>query len=159
MSYRLKKDEPLAPGIRRIAREQLEQAPGEIKGLSNQDEGVANIFQWPAFEPVGDLLQNRRSLTSLRAEAFREIRDFGLERCGRFGKRILFRACSVAQLREHLQLGCVGADPVAENFNSWRKRVKDLSYQLLVLSDLNRTVVCEIAEAARTLSRQLGDLP
>ncbi len=41
MSYRLKKDEPLAPGIRRFAREQLEQAIGEIRALAHADEGAA----------------------------------------------------------------------------------------------------------------------
>ncbi len=41
MSYRLKEDEALAPGIRRLAREQLERALGEIKARSHEDEGAA----------------------------------------------------------------------------------------------------------------------
>ncbi len=41
MSYRLKKEEPLAAGIRRLAREQLEQALGEIKAVSHEDGGAA----------------------------------------------------------------------------------------------------------------------
>ncbi len=41
MSYRLKKEEPLAAGIRRLAREQLEHSLGEIKTVSHVDEGAA----------------------------------------------------------------------------------------------------------------------
>jgi hypothetical protein len=41
MSFRLKENEPLAPGIRRIAREQLEKALAEMRGESHKDEGPA----------------------------------------------------------------------------------------------------------------------
>ena len=47
-------------------------------------------------------------------------------------------------------------DPEAENFHAWRKRVKDVWYQLRILRPLNRTVMEEMAEDAEMLSELLG---
>src|SRR4029453_625490 len=41
--------------------------------------------------------------------------------------------------------------PVPENFHSWRKRVKDLWYQLRILQPLNRVVLDEMAHDADVL--------
>ncbi len=46
--------------------------------------------------------------------------------------------------------------PDPGNFHSWRKEVKDLWYQLLLLAPLNRTVLEEIARDAKTLADLLG---
>jgi len=43
-------------------------------------------------------------------------------------------------------------------FHEWRKRVKDLWYQAQIVQKLNETVLCEIAESAKNLGQQLGDL-
>jgi CHAD domain-containing protein len=48
--------------------------------------------------------------------------------------------------------------PTAKNFHSWRKRVKDVWYQALLLRNLNPIVMCQLADAADLLGRQLGDL-
>ena len=55
-------------------------------------------------------------------------------------------------------LSCAKSHPTAENFHSWRKRVKDIRYQALLLRNLNPTVMCQLADAADTLGQQLGDL-
>src|SRR5437879_13619064 len=47
-------------------------------------------------------------------------------------------------------------DPDAENFNAWRKRVKDAWYQLRILHPLNRTVLEEMAHDAEILGELLG---
>src|SRR3954454_9387455 len=47
-------------------------------------------------------------------------------------------------------------DPDAENFHAWRKRVKDIWYQLRILQPLNRTVLQEMAHNADVLSELLG---
>ncbi|MGH8095594.1 MAG: CHAD domain-containing protein [Chthoniobacterales bacterium] len=52
----------------------------------------------------------------------------------------------------------VRTDPTAENFHSLRKRVKDIWYQARILQNLNRAVLSEMAEAAKTLGQRLGDL-
>jgi CHAD domain-containing protein len=46
--------------------------------------------------------------------------------------------------------------PVPENFHGWRKRVKDLWYQLRILQPLNRVVLDEMAHHADVLGKLLG---
>jgi CHAD domain-containing protein len=46
--------------------------------------------------------------------------------------------------------------PVPENFHAWRKRVKDLWYQLRILQPLNRVVLEKIAADAEVLGELLG---
>jgi len=48
-------------------------------------------------------------------------------------------------------------DPDPEKFHSWRKRVKDLWYQLRILQPLNRAVLAEMAHDADVLGELLGD--
>ena len=47
-------------------------------------------------------------------------------------------------------------DPEPENFHAWRKRVKDVWYQLRILKPLNRVVLTEMAYDADVLSELLG---
>jgi len=46
--------------------------------------------------------------------------------------------------------------PQPENFHAWRKRVKDLWYQLRILQSLNRVVLEKIAADAEVLGELLG---
>jgi CHAD domain-containing protein len=46
--------------------------------------------------------------------------------------------------------------PVPENFHAWRKRVKDIWYQLRILQPLNRVVLEEMAHDAEVLGELLG---
>src|SRR5215472_7315459 len=47
-------------------------------------------------------------------------------------------------------------DPEPENFHGWRKRVKDVWYELRILQPLNRTVLEEMAHDAEVLGELLG---
>jgi hypothetical protein len=47
-------------------------------------------------------------------------------------------------------------DPEPENFHAWRKRVKDIWYQLRILQPLNRVVLEEMAHDAEILGELLG---
>jgi CHAD domain-containing protein len=47
-------------------------------------------------------------------------------------------------------------DPEPENFHAWRKRVKDIWYQLRILQPLNRVVLTEMAHDAEVLGELLG---
>jgi len=227
MSYRLKKNEPLAPGIRRIAREQLEKAIGEIEGLAHQDEGAAVHATRKHIKKIRALLrlvrreigpeifkgENQRLRDVARGfsgsrdarvqlQVLEQLRDGAEQEKGSFSKTTEALETAIADVAETFgthrrqaattlqqicdrlegwpleNLGsddlcgalqrsyrrgrkcfrCVGADPIAENFHSWRKRVKDLWYQSVILQNLSQTVLCEIAEAAKTLGSQLGEL-
>ena len=46
--------------------------------------------------------------------------------------------------------------PEPENFHAWRKRVKDIWYQLRILQPLNRMVLTEMAHDAGVLGELLG---
>jgi CHAD domain-containing protein len=48
-------------------------------------------------------------------------------------------------------------DPEPENFHAWRKRVKDVWYELRILQPLNRTVLEEMAHDAEVLGELLGN--
>jgi CHAD domain-containing protein len=48
------------------------------------------------------------------------------------------------------------SEPVPENFHAWRKRVKDIWYQLRILQPLNRVVLTEMAHDAEVLGELLG---
>jgi CHAD domain-containing protein len=47
-------------------------------------------------------------------------------------------------------------DPESENFHAWRKRVKDVWYELRILQPLNGTVLEEMAHDAEVLAELLG---
>ncbi|HEY3662099.1 MAG TPA: CHAD domain-containing protein [Chthoniobacterales bacterium] len=227
MSYCLKKDEPLASGIRRIAREQLEKALCEIKGLSHKGEGAAvhatrkhikrtrallrlvrrelgpEIFKGEN-QRLRDVARNFSGSRDARVqlqvlEKLRDGADLETGSCPQttvalkreiadlaetFGDQQPRAATTLQQICDRLEgwplesigsddlscalkktyrrgrksFRCVASDPSADNFHSWRKRVKDLWYQAQVLQNLNQTILCEIAEGAKTLGHELGDL-
>ncbi len=227
MSYRLKKDEPLASGLRRIARERLEKALGEMNGFSHEDEGaavhatrkqikrtrallrlvrrhlgpaifkgenqrlrdVARNFSGSRDAQVQlQVLEKLREGAGLDPDSFPETaaavecekgkvaESFGREKnptaaslqrvCDRLEGWPLENlasddfACALKRTyrRGRKYLRAVESDPSAENFHTWRKRVKDLCYQAQILQQLNPTILCEIAGAAKILARHLGDL-
>ncbi len=51
----------------------------------------------------------------------------------------------------------VEESPTVENLHEWRKRVKDLWYQLRLIREADRTLVGELADQAHDLSDHLGD--
>ncbi|MGI8889178.1 MAG: CHAD domain-containing protein, partial [Chthoniobacterales bacterium] len=223
MRCRLDKGEPIAPGLRRIAREQLEKALREISGTARRDEGAAVHATRKHIKRTRALLRLvRRELDSelfagenerLRAVAngFSGSRDArvqlqvveklredpkafsetiaalekevaGCEEA--FGKHRQKAVATLQQICDRIEgwpLDSVGGDalcdavqrsyrhgrkcfhglcddPVSEDFHSWRKRVKDFWYQAQILQNLNRTILCEMADAAKSLGQQLGDL-
>ncbi|MEO5717151.1 MAG: CHAD domain-containing protein [Chthoniobacterales bacterium] len=227
MSYCLKKDEPLAPGLRRIAREQLAKALGEMNGFSPEDEGAAVLATRKQIKRTRALLRLvRRQLgpaifkgenqrlrdvarnfsgsrdADVQLQVLEKLRDgAGLEPdsfpktagvlesekrkvAESFGREKNPAAASLQQVCDRLEgwplenlasddfacalkrtyrrgrnyLRAVESEPSAENFHTWRKRVKDLCYQAQILQQLNPTILCEIAGGAKILARHLGDL-
>ncbi len=227
MSYRLKTNETLAAGIRRIAREELEGALGQInRGMAGREATAVHatrkhikkmrallrlicgdlgkkIFTEEnarlrevarGFSGSRDARVQLQLLEKLRAQADQESGAFAKtaaaleeEMAGHadsFGPRrreaeiTLQGICDRLEgwplddlgvddlccgLRHSYKRGrdsfrCVGSKPTTENFHSWRKRVKDIWYQARLLQSLNRAVICEMAEAAKTLGQHLGNL-
>jgi len=66
--------------------------------------------------------------------------------------------CAVGKIYKRGQRGLAKTinDTVPENFHAWRKRVKDLWYQLRILQPLNRVVLAEMAHDAEVLGELLG---
>src|SRR4029450_2196243 len=66
--------------------------------------------------------------------------------------------CAVGKIYKRGQRGLAKTinDPDPENFHAWRKRVKDIWYQLRILQPLNRVVLDEMAHDADVLGELLG---
>ncbi len=227
MSYRLKTNEPLAGGIRRIAREQLESTLGQIGQVAGGKEaaavhstrkhikkqrallrlireqlgkeifkeendrlrGVARTFSGSRDARVQlQLLENLREQAQQGKTAFAQTSaalekemaahagSFGPQRreaeatlqhiCDRIegwplddlSVRNLSCALRHSYKRARKCLDCVKTEATTENFHDWRKRVKDIRYQARILQCLNQAVMCELADAAKTLGQHLGDL-
>ena len=70
-------------------------------------------------------------------------------------KRICNAVCKIYR-RGQRALAKTIDDPEPEHFHAWRKRVKDVWYQLRILQPLNRTVLEEMAHDAEVLGELLG---
>jgi CHAD domain-containing protein len=68
----------------------------------------------------------------------------------------IFRAVEKIYKRGQRGLAKTIKKPVPENFHAWRKRVKDIWYQLRILQPLNRVVLDEMAHDADVLGELLG---
>src|SRR5215510_7863686 len=71
-------------------------------------------------------------------------------------KQICGAVCKIYK-RGQRRLETTISDPDPENVHAWRKRVKDLWYQLRILQPLNREVLTEMAHDADVLGELLGD--
>ncbi len=227
MSYRLTTKEPLAVGLRRLAREQLEGALREMSQVQKGEEAAAvhatrkhikkarallrlirdqigpEIFQEEnhrlrdvagAFSGSRDARVQLELLEKLRQGAEQKRTAFAGTRAllekeiaayaDSFGPRRKEAAATLQRVCDRLEgwpldelemahlccglrhsyhrarkcLKCVREDATAENFHSWRKRVKDIWYQARILQCLNQPVICQLAQTAKTLGQQLGDL-
>ena len=227
MSYCLQTDEPVASGIRRIAREQLAGALCQISQVTDGKEAAAIHATRKHIKKIRTVLrlirqeigqeifleedQSARSV----ARAFSGSRDARvqlqlLEKLGRqarldsaafsktssalekemgayadrFGPRQREARTALQEICDRLEgwplddlgmddLCCAlrrsyrrgrkglrraGTESTAENFHSLRKRVKEVWYQMRILRCLNPAVMCAMADAAKTLGQELGDL-
>jgi CHAD domain-containing protein len=70
-------------------------------------------------------------------------------------KQICNAVCKIYRRGQRALLTTID-DPEPENFHAWRKRVKDVWYQLRILQPLNRTVLEKMAREAEVLGELLG---
>jgi CHAD domain-containing protein len=225
MSYCLQTDEPVASGIRRIAREQLAGALCQISQVTDGKKAAAihathikkirallrlvrqeigqEIFDEEdqrargvgrAFAGSRDARVQLQLLEKLRRQAHLDRAAFSktnsaLEKeiaaqTDRFGPRRREAETTLQQICDRLEgwpmddlgmddiccalrrsyrrgrkgLHRAGAESTAKNFHSLRKRVKEVWYQTRILQCLNPTVMRGMADAAKILGQELGDL-
>ena len=129
-----------------------------------RDEASKRSEEHP-FPCLEELLSLERESFSAAFDGWQKQAIPKLERAGeRLAKwpldRITWkRICgAVEKIYKHGQRGLAKTikKPVPENFHAWRKRVKDLWYQLRILQPLNRTVFEEMAHDADVLGELLG---
>jgi CHAD domain-containing protein len=71
-------------------------------------------------------------------------------------KEICNAACKIYRRGQRALAEAID-DPEPETFHAWRKRVKDVWYELRILQPLNRTVLEEMAHDAEVLGELLGN--
>ena len=117
------------------------------------------------FPRLEELLSLERESFSAAFDGWQKQAIPKLERAGeRLAKWPLDRISwkqicgAVEKIYKHGQRGLAKTikKPVPENFHAWRKRVKDLWYQLRILQPLNRVVLEEMAHDAEVLGELLG---
>ena len=116
----------------------LEHERDEIAASVSNSDGGSLIAETMATIEAG---QEEIPTWPLESDSW-ELVEAGLLRSYRRGRRAMKRTRS---------------DPVAENVHEWRKRTKDLWYQLWILRNAWPPVISETAEQAHELADLLGD--
>jgi CHAD domain-containing protein len=131
-------DEELPPDLADAWVAALERERDEIAESVSDDGANSQIAESMAAIKAG---QEEISTWPLENDSW-ELVEAGLLRSYRRGRRAMKRTRS---------------DPVAENVHEWRKRTKDLWYQLRILRNTWPPVISEMAEQAHELADLLGD--
>jgi CHAD domain-containing protein len=116
----------------------LEGERDEIAGQADSEEGGSRVAEARAAIAAG---RDEVDDWPLRDDSWQLV-EAGMLRSYRRGRRAMKRTRS---------------DPAAENVHEWRKRTKDLWYQLRILRDAWRPVLGETADQAHELADLLGD--
>ncbi len=118
-----------------------------------RDEKAKGSYEnhFPRIEELLSLERESFSAALERVEA--RLLKWSLE--GLTWKQICGAVCKIYK-RGQRGLAKTINDPEPENFHAWRKRVKDLWYQLRILQPLNRMVLTEMAHDAEVLGELLG---
>jgi CHAD domain-containing protein len=153
--------------VREIGRlvSDLRDAQVRLQTLVQLRDEVTKKSEENPFPHIEELLSLERESFSAAFDGWQKQAIPKLERVGeRLAKwpldRITWkRICdAVEKIYKRGQRGLAKTikKPVPENFHAWRKRVKDLWYQLRILQPLNRTVFEEMAHDADVLGELLG---
>jgi CHAD domain-containing protein len=121
----------------------LKEFEDEQSAISSSVDDCESELQAAARRASGLITETRKRIDdwSLSKSGFKLLAD-GLERSYRRG---------------HKRFADVRSDPTPENVHEWRKRVKDLWYDLRLLRDTWPPILGEMADQAHELSDLLGD--
>jgi CHAD domain-containing protein len=113
----------------------LEEERSEVSGAEGETAGIERA--------IAAIAAGREGIAAwlLRGDSWKPIGP-GLRRSYRGGRKEMIRTCS---------------DPSAEHVHQWRKRVKDLWYQLRLIRKAWPTVLGATVEEAHRLADLLGD--
>src|SRR6266576_2817396 len=184
MGFRLKLREPLSDGLKRVFREQIHSAlqlcrhPVKQRGVTvHEVRKHLKKLRAAMRLAVGEVGKNQRARedrcvrkigrlvsdlrdAQVRLQTLIQLRD---ETAKGSGENHFPRIEELLSLeRESFSAAFAGwqkqaiKQPVPENFHAWRKRVKDVWYQLRILQPLNRVVLEKIAADAEVLGDLLG---
>ena len=153
--------------VREIGRlvSDLRDAQVRLQTLIQLRDEVAKKSEENPFPRIEELLSLERESFSAAFDGWQKLAIPKLERVGeRLSKWPLDgiswkQICgAVENIYKRGQRGLTKTikKPVPENFHAWRKRVKDLWYQLRILQPLNREVLEKIAADAEVLGELLG---
>jgi CHAD domain-containing protein len=115
----------------------------EQRALSSSDDDRESELQAAA-----------RRASGLIAESRKEVDDWSFSKSG---FKLIATGLERSYRRGHKRFADVRSDPTSENVHEWRKRVKDLWYDLRLLRDTWPPIVGEMADQSHELSDLLGD--
>ncbi len=139
----------------RVQHQVLERLCEEAEQGGGAFRGTAAILQKEIADHEESFGSKREAAASALQQICDRLEGWPLEKAG---SAALCAALCHTYRRGRRCFRSVQKEPEAENFHTWRKRVKDLWYQAQIMQNLNETVLCEIAQAAKVLGQQLGDL-
>ncbi len=134
MSYQLQHRESLGDNLRRICRQQIEEAIAIAKG-----EKKAN--DTPVHETRKHLKKTRAALRVVRKE---------------IGCKQLRGAVQASYKQARKALAKATANPTTENFHAFRTKAKTLWYQLRILRPINPVVLKTLSDDLHSLGDLLG---
>jgi CHAD domain-containing protein len=153
--------------VRKIGRlvSDLRDAQVRLQTLIQLRDDTAKRSEDSPFPRIEELLSLERESFSAAFAGWQKQAILQLERVetrllkwpleGSTWKQICGAVCKIYK-RGQRRLATTISDPDPEKLHAWRKRVKDLWYQLRILQPLNRAVLTEIAHDADVLGELLG---
>lgn len=131
-----------------------DELPGGARELSGELESEQRAIQAGAGDKESDTRVAARRASELIAETRDGIGDWSFSKSG---FKLFAAGLERSYRRGHKRFADVRGDPTPENVHEWRKRVKDLWYDLRLLQGIWPPIVGEMADQAHELSDLLGD--
>lgn len=131
-----------------------DEIPEGAKDLGTTLEEEQRALSSSADDRESELQAAARRASALITETRTEIDDWSFSKSG---FKLIADGLERSYRRGHKRFADVRSDPTPENVHEWRKRVKDLWYDLRLLRDAWPPILGEMADQAHELSDLLGD--
>jgi CHAD domain-containing protein len=131
-----------------------EELPHGIEELADAFEEEQGAIQSGARDRESDLQPAARRASELIGETRAGIDEWAFAQSG---FKLVADGLRRSYRRGHKRFADIRDDPTPENVHEWRKRVKDLWYDLRLLRDTWPPILGEMSDQAHELSDLLGD--